>query len=232
MGSNSAPIVADAFLFVLERDLVASAEGIILFKRYRDDLFAIFRSIVEAEHFGNAYNALHPRIKLEVAISTTSADVLDVRIQKFEDGSLRTGVYFKPMNALPLLHARSNHPEATKRAAISGRILNFVRISNNSTDLVNAILSLASSAERYGYRDADILSIARETIAGCADQDWPYLKKNPDKQRPKRDWRPPQPVTFVSALQPLYSVAKRRKQRLHVTFGSSLVKQLCRTKDC
>ena len=82
MGSNSAPVVADVFLFILERLLVErfKNEGLLLFKRYRDDIFAVFETPEQAKVFGDLYNALHPRIKLEVDISQTHANVLDIRV--------------------------------------------------------------------------------------------------------------------------------------------------------
>lgn len=232
MGSNSAPIVADAFLFVLERDLVQRLDGVLLFKRFRDDITAICSTIQQAKDLGDQYGALHPRIKIEVEISRQHANVLDIHLSKFEDGSLRLGVYFKPMNALPLLHRNSNHPDATLRAAIHGRILNFVRICNNTEDLLSAILSLANSADRYGYTEADILAIAHDTIKKSATQPWPYRKSPCTRQEFSRDWRPITETTFVRGLEPLYRAVKQRKVRLVTKFGQNIVQQLSRTKDC
>jgi hypothetical protein len=234
MGSNSAPVVADVFLFILERLLVErfKKEGLLLFQRYRDDLFAMFETPAQAEEFGRLYDTLHPRIKLEIETSQAHANVLDIRISKFEDGSLRTGVYFKPMNSLPLLHHRSNHPVATLRAAIKARVLNFVRICNNREDLVNAIFSLANSAERYDYTEADILAVAHDTVKECAGRQWPFLADAAPTKRSQRDWRPVNETVYVRALQPLYDIARKRHIRLVTKFGPSVVKQLSRTKDC
>lgn len=232
MGSNSAPIVADAFLFVLERDLVKRLNGVHLFKRFRDDITAICSSVDQAKDLGEQYGSLHPRIKIEVEISREHANVLDVRLGKFEDGSLRLGVYFKPMNSLPLLHRRSNHPDSTLRAAIQSRILNFLRICNNTEDLLSAIFSLANSADRYGYAEADILSIAHDMIKKCATQQWPYRQVRSARQDFTRDWRPIKETTFVRGLEPLYKAIKQRKVRLVTKFGKNIVQQISRTKDC
>lgn len=230
MGSNSAPILADAFLFSLERPLLERSTGIELFKRYRDDVFAIAIDSDSATRLLDEYGKLHHRIKLESETSNVSANVLNIRISKFEDGSLRTGVYFKPTNSLPLLHKKSNHPEAVLVAAISGRILNFVRICNNSADLFSAIFSLSGNAAKYGYNEAAILGIARKVILQCSDKPWPYT-------RPKssfdcvQDYREATDVKFVRGLEPLYKAAKRRGHRLNIQLGSNLQRTLCRTKD-
>lgn len=230
MGSSSAPIVADAWLFVLERPLLAKLNGILLFKRYRDDLFAMTENEAQATTLNEGYNNLHPRIKLESAVSRDNANVLDIRISKFpEDGSIRTGVYFKSTNSLPLLHSNSNHPPSVLRAAIHGRILNFVRICNNTADLYSAIFSLSSNATKYGYDEAFVLNIAHKTIESCGSRPWPYLK--PKTSRPRPDYRESNNLLYVRSLQPLYDVARRRQHRLQFQFGRSTLRTLCRTKD-
>ena len=136
------------------------------------------------------------------------------------------------MNSLPLLHRQSNHPVATLRAAIKARMLNFIRICNNQEDLVNAILSLANSAERYDYTEADVLAIAHDTVKECAVRPWPFLADATAPPPFRRDWRPTSETVYVRALQPLYDIARRRHIRLVTKFGPSVVKQLSRTKDC
>jgi hypothetical protein len=235
MGSNSAPVVADAWLFKLERTLVSNAlsnsnAGILAFRRYRDDIFAIATSEAAARQLDAGYKALHPRIRLESEFSNTKANVLDVAISKFEDdGSIRTGAYFKATNSLPLLHRSSNHPLSTLRGAIKGRFISFVRICNNTTDLFSAILSLAKNAANYGYTEEEVLGIARDAILQCSKLDWPHLRPKDDCF--KQDYRTNNVVRYVRGLEPLYQAAKRRKIKVSLSEGKSLINKLCRTKD-
>jgi hypothetical protein len=230
MGSNSAPIVADAFLFFLERKLVSSAIGIRLFKRYRDDIFAIAETEAHAIALDTGYKALHPRIRLESTFSSQRANVLDVAISKFEeDGSLRLGVYFKPTNSLPLLHRSSNHPLITLHGAIKGRFISFIRICNNTTDLFSAIFSLVASATKYGYTEQEVMALAHDAITQCSTRPWPYLR--PSETAPK-DYRTDNVLVYSRILEPLYAEARRRKIKISLAEGQNLMKKLCRTKDC
>lgn len=229
MGSNSAPIVADAFLFDLERETVKNATGLILFKRYRDDLFGIFDNEGNARQFNNDYNLLYPtRIQLEAAFSNTTAAVLDIKLGKFEDGSIRTGVYFKPTNSLPLLHHDSNHPWPVLHGAIKGRFITFIRLCNNTMDLASAILSLTNSAIKYGYDERELLAIAEQAIVQCSRRQWPYTRP---ASAPSHDYRTINVVQYTRDLDRLYGISRSRKTRIALSQGPSLLKQLCRTKD-
>lgn len=230
MGSNSAPVVADAFMFSIERELVKAAPGLLLFRRYRDDIFGVFTDETAAHRFDANYKGLHRNIIIESSTSREFVNFLDIRVSKFpEDGSLRTGVYFKPTNALPLLHAKSNHPRSVLIGAIQGRLLNFIRICNNRSDLWQAIFSLAISATKYGYSEIDVFEAAETVIDRCQHRQWPYLSSKRDRQR---DYRTPLVSTFVRNLQPIYNVARRRRTKLSHREGSCTLKRLCRTKDC
>ena len=232
MGSNSAPVVADAWLFHIERKLVSDCcnNGILVFKRYRDDIFAIATSKEKAEALDQGYKRLNERIKLDSQISNTKVNVLDVAISKFEeDGSLRLGVYFKATNSLPILHRRSNHPIATLRGAIKGRFISFIRICNNTTDLFSAILSLVNNANKYGYSEIELLGIAREAILQCSQREWPYLRPKDDNF--SQDYRTNNVVRYVRGLERLYSAARKRKVKLSLSEGKNLLAKLQRTKD-
>jgi hypothetical protein len=229
MGSNSAPIVADAWLYHLERELVKNATNTLVFKRYRDDIFAITSDESAARQLDEQYKALHPRIRLESEFSNIKANVLDVAISKFdEDGSIRTGVYFKATNSLPILHRRSNHPMSTLRGAIKGRFISFVRICNNTTDLMSAVLSLVQNSSKYGYTEEELLGIARDAILQCSKRPWPYLRPKDDF---RQDYRTNNVVRYVRGLEPLYRAARNRKIKLSLSEGKGLLAKLQRTKD-
>lgn len=229
MGSNSAPIVADAFLYALERH-IPETTSVLLFKRYRDDIFALTTSPEAAMSLDNKYKQLHPRIKLESQWSTEKAEVLDIKLAKFEDGSIRTGVFFKATNNLPLLHRRSNHPLATLHGAIKGRFINFLRICNNTSDLMSAFLSLIQNSTKFGYREEEIIKIANEAIKQCSNLPWPYLKES--RRECKRDYRTNNIVTYCRNLEPIYDLARKRKYRLAFREGKNTISTLSRTADC
>jgi hypothetical protein len=229
MGSNSAPLVADCFLFSLERHRL-DVDGLMLFKRYRDDILAVTSTASAADELDRRYKSFHPRIKLESVTSTSSVDFLDIRITKFEDGSLRTGMFFKPTNSLPLLHRSSQHPEHVLIGAIKSRLLNYVRVCNNTQDLVSAFVSLASSATRFGYTEWEIIRLAADVVDSVCNRPWPFLSSKRDADD-LRDYRTNNVVTFCRDAEPLHRLVRRRKLKLSLSEGKGLMRQLCRTKD-
>ena len=96
MGSPLGPILANIFVGYHESRLLANNTTPLMYRRYVDDIFAIFTSKNEASNFLDELNLLHP------ALQFTSEDevddvlaFLDVLVHR-ADGSFRTSVFRKP----------------------------------------------------------------------------------------------------------------------------------------
>jgi hypothetical protein len=74
MGTPCAVVVANIFLIYLETVTLKLLDKniwnkTIFFKRYIDDIFAIFNSLEDAQYFMLKYNSAHPKIKLTIKYS-------------------------------------------------------------------------------------------------------------------------------------------------------------------
>jgi hypothetical protein len=113
MGTPCAPVFAILFLYGLEQRLDSSLW--IMFKRYIDDILAIFKTKAEAERFIASYNALHPNIRITWELSQSHVDFLDLHLFKgsrfFADGRLDTSVHAKNLNKYLYVPYSSHHDE-------------------------------------------------------------------------------------------------------------------------
>ena len=86
-------------------------EQILLWKRYIDDVFGLFKST--KEEFDNLViwpNSLLPGVvKFTANISYNQVEFLDLVI-KIENGKLKSDLYIKPSNLQLYLNYNSNHP--------------------------------------------------------------------------------------------------------------------------
>ncbi|MEO1301491.1 MAG: hypothetical protein AAFU83_04635 [Bacteroidota bacterium] len=97
MGTSCAPPYAQLFLALLiERHLlVGDNPNLLLFKRFIDDIFIVYRGTrSELDAFLAQYNTYHPRIQVKWEVSTTSVPFLDIVIFK-SGGRLQTRTHQK-----------------------------------------------------------------------------------------------------------------------------------------
>lgn len=132
MGTPCAPAFAILFLFGLERKLHPSWA---FFKRYIDDLLAMFSTKAAALDFVKRYNELHRNIKITWEISDSTVNFLDLTIYKgarFQSkGLIDLATFGKAMNPYLYVPFSSHHPVAMKKGFIHGELLRFIR---NSSD--------------------------------------------------------------------------------------------------
>ena len=115
-------------------------EQILLWKRYIDDVFGLFKGT--KEEFDNLVtwlNSLLPGVvKFTANISYNQVEFLDLVI-KIENGKLKSDLYIKPSNLQLYLNYNSNHPEPCKTGIIYGQAL---RIVERCTDAQDASIHL------------------------------------------------------------------------------------------
>jgi hypothetical protein len=228
MGSNSAPIIADAFLFVLERNLVNTAREISLFTRYRDDILIIGDNKTTNQNFIEAYGRLHPRIKLE-AETADKVTFLDMVLSKSQQGeSLRTGWYSKPTDSLKLLSKKSEHPAHVFKGILEGKITTLFRICNNMSDWLGSLISLIQQGPSRGYQEHEFLDAVNKVCLKLAKQDWPFVKAREDEQR---DYRTTTICTFANETKSLHHILRKRKTKFAASEGPCLLRRLARSAD-
>jgi hypothetical protein len=132
MGTHVGPCFAILFLVILEVDLVCNW---LLFKRFLDDLFLVFRNMTEAKIFIANYNKLHPNIKLDTIYSKNSVDFLNFTVFKGHNfsatGSLDTKVFAKRFNPFMYLPFSSAHAAHQKKAFVKGLIVTIIVCSSH-----------------------------------------------------------------------------------------------------
>ena len=131
MGSPLGPLMANAFMCMLEERLASSGRLPIYYRRYVDDTIAIFPDIMSHNEFFNHLNSLHPSIKF-------TADLADngvlpfVGVNCIHVGSrLETSVHHKATDTGLLLHYHSHVDQRYKLALLRTMLTRAYRICSS-----------------------------------------------------------------------------------------------------
>jgi hypothetical protein len=183
MGTSLGPPYANLFMEMIETPIVKrySKNGLLLYKRFIDDIFAIFEGTEsQALDFIKALNNAEPGIKLTHTCSLTSVDFLDITIQKGfrykKEKKFDIKVYQKKMNQYLYLPFNSYHTPKQKLGFIKGESIRYARISSNKKDYLALLELFQQRLKRRGYQARDILN-------SISQVDWhnrkTYLKVKP-----------------------------------------------------
>lgn len=138
MGTPVAVAFANLFLQHLEYIVFSKLKHThpLLYKRYIDDIFAIFKTMNDAITFIDAFNKIVPSIRTTHTTSTTEGIFLDLVIYKgksFINNKLDVRLYQKPQNKYLYLPFNSYHNRAIFDAFVNSE-LNRIRL-NCSEDI-------------------------------------------------------------------------------------------------
>ena len=231
MGSNSSPILADAFMFSLEQphldrwDLIGCIP-----MRYRDDILLLCRRGKTLDEVCNRYNNLHPKLKMTVEVSQTEANFLDIKIRKTEEGELRLGMYHKPTDTLEPLDWSTQHTRDTLKGCTYARALRIMRTVNNRNDFWSAVMNSLAAAARRNYPWHLVIKQFTKAALWCAKTNWPHIKPKFDDG--DMDYRTLSVITYARHLNPIYQVLKRRKVKFARKVGKPILGYLQKTSDC
>ena len=175
MGTPAAVVFACLFLDSHERQvsqLVLQKFGIypLFYKRYIDDIFAIFSSRHEAKTFIKYFcnNKQLPTIKCSSrTISSTEGIFLDLRIFKGkrfqEEGKFDTTIYQKPQNKYLYLPPNSFHPKAVFPSYILSELNRYRLVCNNDDDFNAISEEFFTRLKARGYSDEFLNPIFQKT---------------------------------------------------------------------
>ena len=133
MGSALAPTLANLFMGYHEKRWLDDYEdaGPSFYRRYVDDIFAVFNSEVEAENFFNYLNRQHPNITFTQEKSTNGKlPFLDVLIDNID--GLKTSVYHKPTYTGLLTNFQSYVPYIYKVNLVRTLLDRIFKINNTT----------------------------------------------------------------------------------------------------
>jgi hypothetical protein len=169
---------SDVFVHSLEMHFLDMIPGLILYRRYRDDVLIISEtSELEFHSFFEYLNSVHGSIKFTMEVSTQELNFLDITIYKgknFEkDGTLDTKTFFKPTETFQYINVTSAHPDFCLRGFVKGEILRHKRNCNNVPDFTTTVLKFYKHLRQRGYSKELFLDQLEEV-----------LKKNKAKNKP------------------------------------------------
>ena len=135
--------------FGSDQDLL---EKILLWKRYIDDVFMLFRgSQEECEQLVEWLNSLMPGVvKFKFDFSYKKVEFLDLEIY-VEDNILKTNLYVKPTNKQLYLDFHSNHPQQCKESIPYSQALRVVERCFSPENRDSHLVSLKSKFEERNY---------------------------------------------------------------------------------
>ena len=134
MGSPLAPILANLFMGYHEKDWIEEAQVAkpTFYKRYVDDIFAVFESKLDAETFHTYLNTKHKNIKFTYEKQIENKlPFLDILISNNEN--LQTSVFRKKTYTGLLLNYFSFVPDSYKYGLIETLIDRIYRINSTWT---------------------------------------------------------------------------------------------------
>ena len=137
MGTKPSPECANFYMSCLENKLrsthrIAIARHVVVWKRYIDDIFLVmFGTRAEIQAILDAYNQLHPRIRINWTLSNEEAVFLDLRIYRgprfAERAILDIAPYAKATSAFLYLPFNSYHTKHVFKGWIRAELLRLLR---------------------------------------------------------------------------------------------------------
>ncbi|MDP6209037.1 MAG: hypothetical protein QGG01_12050, partial [Roseibacillus sp.] len=166
MGTPSAVVFADLVLADMEHRL-SSQRALpqpIFYRRYIDDLFAIFPCREAADKFTSAFNQLQPTIQLDTPDIGQSVNFLDLTLTVYPDGSLQTKVFQKPMNRFLYLSPFSAHKRSTIANLITNERHRYRLYSSRDDDYRSSCLALFRRLVNRGHPYHQLLNLFEHPV--------------------------------------------------------------------
>ena len=188
-------------------------DQILLWKRYIDDVFGLFKG--SKEEFDNLVtwlNSLQPGVvKFTANISYSHVEFLDLVI-RIENGKLESELFVKPSNLQLLLNYNSNHPEPCKTGLVYGQALRIVERCSNEQDAEKHLQNLKKKLLDRKYPE----EIVKNEIFRAQQKDRKSLifKK---KQKPQTDKKVRLIFTFNQHNPPIQKWIRQSRKYLDKT---------------
>ena len=170
MGSPLGPLLADIFLTHLENETMQKLKenGLVFYKRYVDDIFAIVKEESNVDQLQNILNSFHTSIQFTIETEKdTSLPFLDILIRRLaqrDQSWFATSIYRKSTFTDLLLKWKSFIPYEYKKSAISSMVYRALRISSNYLDLHKEFLFIRQLGVSNGYPLSFVQNIIRTTF--------------------------------------------------------------------
>ena len=156
MGSPLAPLLANWFVCMVENNVLnnPSISQPIFYRRYVDDVFAIFRSEQDRDLFFNHLNAAHANLSftMEMAnVQTHSLPFLDVEVSIMESNKFTTKVYRKPTHTNVIINYRAITPDKWKRSLLQLLLSRAKKLSSTRQLFYEEVENIRETFKANGY---------------------------------------------------------------------------------
>ena len=168
MGSPLAPILANWFVAGIEHKIMDDPKHDpykpVVYKRYVDDIFAVFRSTTDRDKFFGVLNGTHPNLKFTMETTSPDLPFLDVSVS-IKDSAYNTQVFRKPTNTGVLMNFNSMAPRKWKKALTKCLLNRALRLSSSFDFFTSEVETIKSNLKSNGFPDHFVNSICDDFIA-------------------------------------------------------------------
>ena len=166
MGSPLAPLLAEWFVSKVETDILNSNIDCkpLFYRRYVDDVFALFKCEKDRDSFFTVLNKAHPNLQFTMEVSSGSLPFLDTEIS-INNESFETKVFRKPTNTGVLLNYNSMAPMKWKKSLIRCMLTRAVRVSSNLDSFRSELQTIRSDFARNSYPSHIVENTISEFLA-------------------------------------------------------------------
>ena len=171
MGSPLAPILANWFVAKLE-NLILTNQSINqpkFYRRYVDDIFAVFRTSEDRDIFFKHLNEVHNSLSFtmeNVNTSSKSLPFLDVEIS-IKNESFQTNVYKKPTNTGVLINYEAMAPKRWKRAVIKCFLTRAKKVSSSKELFNKEVRNIKRIFAANAYPENFVNEVVEEFFQSC-----------------------------------------------------------------
>ena len=168
MGLPLAPLLANWFVSKIERGILSDKKHDrykpVFYRRYVDDIFAIFNNPADRDSFLDALNSAHPNLSFTMETTSDALPFLDVEVS-IKDGYYNTRVYRKPTNTGVVLNFESMAPLKWKKALVMGMLNRAYKLTSSLTYFQAEVENIKSSLRKNRYPDRFVNQICDHFIA-------------------------------------------------------------------
>ena len=188
MGNPLAPTLANFFLGHLERDVLKLDNGLgrtpsstnpVMYVRYVDDIFCIFRKDVHYQPFLNMLNALHPNLAFTHELGGKTLPFLDTKVTLTGSNMFVSEVYRKKTDSGVILNYSSNAPTIWKKSLITWFLNRAIRVCSSEEHLSDEIKQLRKQFYNNGYPNWFFDKVHEEFLKKKKEND----KENKEKEQ-------------------------------------------------
>ena len=155
MGSPLAPLLAEWFVSTIENKILLQDEHQpykpLVYKRYVDDVFAVFRCVADRDAFFKVLNEAHPNLQFTME-NSKPLPFLDVSVS-IENEAYTTEVYRKPTNTGVTMNFSCAAPTQWKKALARCLLRRAHRLSSCFSKFTSEVENIKTILGNNGYPD-------------------------------------------------------------------------------